>query len=489
MKISILFLFLFFICFIDCAPLIKTPPSPVVWSEFLGINVQYEWWNETIVKKQISVMKDLGIKWVRASVHWAVLEATENNIKWEYLDTSMNLIKENGLKSIVTFVGTPNWASSYTNGSPNTDTYPPKDDSVFADRVLKLNSRYPFVDYWEIWNEQNLSPGFWRPYYNATRYDELYQNTATILRNAGLGSKLAVGGIGYYGISVDKDNNQVDMVADLKGLGTFKDSLVSYHPYTDLPEGGLSEGNYADNIYGHYETSIYVNKNIREGGSNQVWTTEWGWSSGTESDQVDRETQAKYTVRRLLIDSLVGFNKTFLFTISDLDARASSIRDQGYGIVDLNVNKKPVYDSLARLFNITGSSLESISATDMNSYLDKTKLGEDFVGVFYKKPSTNTTLFAFWSISTNISFNLKTNQTGKLYSISDSSNQFITPSNGAILLNLTSDVQIFEWPLLHSDNSKDDDDSSKDSDSLSFSNKLHFDLLFIFISIILLFFI
>ncbi|KAM9999194.1 hypothetical protein ACTFIZ_002739 [Dictyostelium cf. discoideum] len=458
MKSFILLLLSFYLVF--GSPLIGSPTKQTIWSDFFGINFQNEFFNVTVAQSQILAIKELGIEWVRASFHWAYLESTEGNLRFDLYDPVMNLIKSNNLKSIVYLVGTPDWCSSYNPSTAGniskSDAFPPSNNTRFAETMIILSNRYSFVNFWEVWNEQNLIPAFFAPVYSFQKYNEIFQETKRLFSNDGKISKLAVGGLGYYGYSSTGEN----MIGDLITSKTFEGVIASYHPYTDLPEGG--NGQLPSSPYAHYSTARYINSILSsQGKASQIWSTEYGWSS---SGDVSKSGQAEFAIKRLLIDSLVNFDKTFIFTTSDLDDRASSVRDQGYGLVDLMLNKKPIFNSLFNLFTITGPKVDKVSSNEFNSYIATSSLGDDFVGIFFKKLSTNTTLFAFWSPSQTVKsltlnlFNVSAN----LYQVSDNTTQFYsaTINSNTISLTITENVQIFEWPIKKSSSSTSTTSSS-----------------------------
>ncbi|KAM9950061.1 hypothetical protein ACTFIT_011293 [Dictyostelium discoideum] len=470
MKSFILLLFSF--CLVFGSPLIDSPSKQIIWSDFFGINFQNEFFNVTVAQSQILAIKELGIEWVRASFHWAYLESTEGNLRFDLYDPVMNLIKSNGLKSIVYLVGTPDWCSSYdpsTAGNVSkSDTFPPSNNTRFAETMIILSNRYSFVDFWEVWNEQNLIPAFFAPVYSFQKYNEIFQETKRLFSNDGKASKLAVGGLGYYGFSSTGEN----MIADLMTTKTFEGVIAGYHPYTDLPEGG--NGQLPASPYAHYATARYLNSILSsQGKAYQIWSTEYGWSSSGEGN-VSKPVQAEFGIKRLLIDSLVNFDKSFIFTTSDLDGNASSVRDQGYGFVDLMLKKKPIFNSFFNLFTITGPKVDEISSEEINSYITISSLGDDFVGIFYKKLSTNTTLFVFWSPSQTVKsltlnlFNVSAN----LYQVSDNTTQFYsaTINSNTISLTITENVQIFEWPIKKSSSSTSSSTSTTSSSSTSSSS-------------------
>jgi len=91
-----------------------------------------------------------------------------------------------------------------------------------------------------------------------------------------------------------------------------------------------------------------------------LWSTEWGWSTykgpKDAQDIITPQAQADYVVRRLALMSAMDFDKIFLFTLSDLDQRAS-VRDQSYGLLDIDTNPKPVYTALKNFLDVSGPKL------------------------------------------------------------------------------------------------------------------------------------
>ncbi len=54
--------------------------------------------------------------------------------------------------------------------------------------------------------------------------------------------------------------------------------------------------------------------------------------------------------------SALDYDRTFLFTLSDLVPRAS-VRDQSYGLLDIDANPKPVYTALKQFLEVSGPTL------------------------------------------------------------------------------------------------------------------------------------
>ncbi|MFN2910829.1 hypothetical protein ACKUE4_25240, partial [Escherichia coli] len=73
-------------------------------------------------------------------------------------------------------------------------------------------------------------------------------------------------------------------------------------------------------------------------------------------DIIGVEGQADYVLRRLALMSALDYDRIFLFTLSDLDQRAS-VRVRVSGLLDLDANPKPVYLALQRFLKVTGPKL------------------------------------------------------------------------------------------------------------------------------------
>src|SRR5690606_8212167 len=76
-----------------------------------------------------------------------------------------------------------------------------------------------------------------------------------------------------------------------------------------------------------------------------------------EQPIVGEDGQADYTLRRLALMAALDYDRIFLFTLSDLDARAMP-RDRSYGLLRENGEPKPVYHALSRFLDICGPRID-----------------------------------------------------------------------------------------------------------------------------------
>ncbi len=353
------------------------PVRAVVWRDFLGVNAQLQWFPIEMQRKQVKMLQALGLNWVRLGLHWMLMEPQEGRFNLDLIDATMALVKEAGLRNISYLVGTPRWASSVDKGDKYEqyfDKFPPRDPVVYAQRLVMLAKRYPQVDVWQVWNEPNIL-GFWAPEPDPEGYGRMLLASVQALRATMPGKPIAMAGMAYFSEMGSKGL----MIEALGKLGAFKlNTVVAYHPYTATAEG--SQGDPRDFVKRVQPAHLW----LRAAGVQQIWSTEWGWSSykGPVEEQplVGEEGQADQTLRRLALMAALDYDRIFLFTLSDLDKRAS-VRDQSYGLLRENGEPKPVYFALQRFLQICGPRLEP----EAPPILDGT-LPEGLISIAWRRP-------------------------------------------------------------------------------------------------------
>ncbi|MDE1167650.1 MAG: cellulase family glycosylhydrolase [Pseudomonas sp.] len=359
-------------------------PRAVVWKDFLGVNAQFQYVDPSIYEKQMQRLDDLGLNWVRLTTHWAFLEPKQAEYNVAALDGAMSAMARHKYNILAYMVGSAPFATSAPSGASNTDQYPPADFNIFAERMAMLAKRYPQVGTWQVWNEPNI---LWRPKEDPVAYGKLLFTTAAAIRAAVPGKAVATAGMAYYSQMISTPGL---MLSDLLDQGLASQNLVvAYHPYSEYPEG--------DDISAQdfLTRANYLNSVLHAKGVQQVWATEWGWSSYAGPVEMQRligtDGQADYTLRRLALMSAMDFQRIFLFNLADLDARASP-RDQYYGLLDLDGNPKPVYNALQNFLKVSGPRLEPADGPALSGAPD------DLFSVAWTR-NDGTHLWLFWSAS------------------------------------------------------------------------------------------
>ncbi|MFJ3486063.1 cellulase family glycosylhydrolase [Pseudomonas sp. NPDC090202] len=366
------------------AEVLLRAPRAVTWKDFLGVNAQFHQYAPQVYEKQMDRVDQLGLQWIRWSLQWPTLEPQQGQYHLTELDAAMSAASTRHYRIVASLAGSAAFDSSAPQGASNADQYPPRDDSIFAERMTALAQHYPQVSHWQVWNEPNI---LWLPQADPAAYYQLLTTTARAIRSARPDAGIVSAGVAYYGQIRGSTAYMLQAMVD-QGLAGQK-IIAAYHPYSDYPEGD----SIADQDF--LSRAGNLNRSLHDAGVKKVWATEWGWSSYTGPSPQQRSsgpvTQADYTLRRLALMSALDYQRIFLFNLSDHDLPGQP-RDSAYGLLDLNGEAKPVYTALANFLGITGPTLLPADLPPA------TAIPEDLIAIAWNRPDGSHLLMA-WSAS------------------------------------------------------------------------------------------
>lgn len=403
-------------------------PRSVTWADFLGLNVQLQWFPEQSYRHQIAKLKELDLQWIRLGLHWERMEPRAGQWQWTEFDRLMQVIEEEELKPLVYMVGSAPFATSAPTGVSNPDQYPPTNPQLFANSFATLASRYPYVTAWQVWNEQNIPP-FWQPMENPLQYQQLLESTLTTLSSARPDVTQVIGGNAYYSQMPVRGGLMLESMIQFGSIK--RDRVTAYHPYSQEPEGDIpGTGDFIAN-------AGTVNQYLRHYGSGPIWATEFGWSSyaGPVELQpiIGEQGQADYLLRRLALMSAMDFDRIFLFTLSDLDARATA-RDQFYGLLRLNGSEKPAYKALKNFLQVTGPTLTPLTPPAFAN------APAGMLSIAWQR-ADGRWLWLFWA-QENGTVRLQRNGSGTLHNPLRGTTRSVRSSGGGITISVSRELQM-----------------------------------------------
>lgn len=407
------------------------PDRPVVWKDFLGINAQFHFFPEATYRKQMARLHELDLQWVRIAMHWALLESAPGRY-YPPFDAATKVMAEEKFKAVGFLSGSAPFATSAPASSPYQDSFPPKDNRLYSESLANFVERYPQFDAWQIWNEPNLPP-FWRPKEDPDAYAALLHDAVVTVRKRFPDKPLLTAGMAYFSQMPTRGMNLMLKSLLEKGLADYN-LIAAYHPYTEYPETNeLGKNDFV-------ETVRYVNGGLRGEGIKQIWATEWGWSSYSGPKEMQAiigvSGQADYTLRRLALMSALDFDRIFLFNLSDLDARAS-VRDQSYGLLDLNGEPKPVFSALKNFLKVTGPRLEPAEPPKF------AQTPKDLYSVSWTRGDGKKLLMA-WSATAG-KLHLDGVRQATLYDPLRGTEQVLKGEGGALVVGLKPSLQLLVW--------------------------------------------
>jgi len=152
-------------------------PAAFADPQYRGLNLHSMWGdqNASTIQNELDMSKDLGANVIRVDVGWSSLETNgKGQISQWYVDRLDSVIhgaSARGIKTIVTLMYTPCWASSAPaslkqncSGSwwdRGVQSYPPTNPQDYADIARWVTSRYgDQLAALEVWNEPDPSQSF-----------------------------------------------------------------------------------------------------------------------------------------------------------------------------------------------------------------------------------------------------------------------------------------------------------------------------------------
>ncbi|MDO5309642.1 MAG: beta-galactosidase [Planctomycetia bacterium] len=248
-------------------------PRPDVWtfagqdgaeSTLVGVNSPYgvcahigagEEWSQA--PNNLKLMRQAGIRWVRADFSWSAVEGPQGQWHFDHLDKILEQTEENQLQVLPILDYHVDWA---------TPAY--KHMDKWLEYVKRIVERYHTrLRYWEVWNEENLE-GFWRDTPSGEEYGKFLRATYKAIKEIDPSLIVLYGGLA--GTPVDFFEKSLDVQPDKEDFF----DVVNIHPY----RGGLTTATriatFHDNIEA-FRTALQK----RDLPQKPIWITEMGWAT------------------------------------------------------------------------------------------------------------------------------------------------------------------------------------------------------------------
>lgn len=244
--------------------------------------------------------------------------------------------------------------------------------------VYTLVSSQPDIESWELYNEWNINSNDANGG-TPEAYAEVLRTGANAVRAANPNAKI----VAFCTALVDTEWIERVLIALGDNPGQYFDA-ISVHPYVtsgEMPEKGGVE----DSI-----TALHTLMNKYGLSDKEVWSTEFGYSTGAQVNKVTEKTQADYTIRgNLILDPYV--NKNVMYTITQKQAQSAG--ETGFGMVRTYSGLKINYE--ARPLAVAMTNYNNLM-TDAE-FADKKKT-DDGVYVYRYNLADGKQLAVMWSI-------------------------------------------------------------------------------------------
>jgi len=288
-------------------------PGTAAATQLAGLQTHVLWGNvdNAEMERQLDLVKASGASMTRVDVGWAsVQQGGPGRLESWYtdrLDALVAAADARGIKLLLTFMGTPCWASTAPDSLKqscagewwNRDvmTYAPRDPAEYAAALSMVAARYKGkVTAWEIWNEPNHQD-FWKAPDQAAAYAALVKAAYPAVKAADPAAMVIAGALS------ESDHAFAARLYQLGIKGYF--DAFSVHPYS-ADYSPLDPRETVDPRYSFVRGVPAVRDvMVRNGDQRPIWLSEAGFSTATtRTDErwrngVSEETQAEFVREQL----------------------------------------------------------------------------------------------------------------------------------------------------------------------------------------------
>jgi uncharacterized protein (TIGR03382 family) len=300
------------------------PPAPAMdLSQGVGVNIHF-----TKDDQALDAAKAAGLGWVRMDFSWGGTERTSGVYDFTAYDALMSSLQKRGMSALFIL----DYANSLHQDCADCAPASAATVKAFGDwcQAAALHFAGKPVR-WEVWNEPNLAQ-FWKPAPNPTDYGALLKEAIARLHQGDPKAEVSSGGTSTLDLAFLRG-----ALANGNGLGA---AAVGVHPYrSGGPETLPGEYLLLRTVIGQLVPDV------------PIWDTEWGYSSawfGDGHDATNRQRQAIYVVREILVARALGFPLAIYYDLRD-DGTDPSNAEHNFGLLANDYSDKPAMQGMRYL--------------------------------------------------------------------------------------------------------------------------------------------
>jgi hypothetical protein len=306
------------------------------------------------LERSLSAMAEAGIGWVRLNWAWKDIQPQEHILDYAHLDDIARIAAEHQIEILPILMTVPAWSSTAPDelkaarGSLSpVDRYQPADINDWLAYVRNAVERYdgdgiddapgsPRMDYWEVWNEPNISP-FWPPAPSAAEYLAFLMATHQAIREADPTVKVILGGLANAGFNGDGSSYLQDLYE--LGAAPYFD-VVSIHIYSYPEHGAGPVLSIVERVRALMDTNGDTGK--------PLWLTEIGWSDAPNAwgaPTVSQDTMATYVSD--VLSAPLPVDLIFWYNFRNIFPNSTEV-EHNFGLIHADYTPKPAFEAYAR---------------------------------------------------------------------------------------------------------------------------------------------
>ncbi len=240
-----------------------------------GVNADLTRYPPEALDHTLARMNDLGLRWVRQPFPWAEIEPAPGQFDWDRWDRVVEATSARGLKLIAVLDTTPAWARP-PDANPFT---PPTELADFGRFARALAGRYhDRLDYYQIWDEPNLSAHWGGQFVDPTAYAHLLREGAANVRAADAKATILLAALAPTVETGPLNLNEPDFLAGLYAANAAPwFDVVAAQPYGF--DAGPADAAAQESLNFSRTELLHRVMAVHGGGDAPVWITAFGWSA------------------------------------------------------------------------------------------------------------------------------------------------------------------------------------------------------------------
>lgn len=125
----------------------------------MGVNVELLQYDRSELRRQLELISISGFRWVRQFAYWNEIETAPGAFDWSGWDELAEALQDfPHLEAVAVLMNAPEWALAPRERESPSETAPPQDSAAFSAFAGAFASRFgAWIDYYQIWDEPNLS--------------------------------------------------------------------------------------------------------------------------------------------------------------------------------------------------------------------------------------------------------------------------------------------------------------------------------------------
>jgi len=276
----------------------------------LGVNAELTQYTADELRYHLNLMSEANIHWVRQLVRWDKIEPVQGEYNWGKWDEIGAVLAEfPQIELVAVLVDAPQWAIEKPPDATSQRTPPPDNPQNYGDFTGMFAKRYAdIIQYYQIWDEPNITLGWGNLPPNATHYVAMLQSAYNAIHNNDPSAQVIAAGFAPTTETGFDNYNEFDFMRMVYANGgkDFADAWAGMpYGFEHSPQDRTT-----DVAYLNLSRFVMLREIMVENGDGQkpLWASAWGWNALPENwngrpsiwRDVTQTDQIQYTLDALV---------------------------------------------------------------------------------------------------------------------------------------------------------------------------------------------